>query len=116
MPNIQSKLIYRCPIKISYQDQDKKCHLASPKCPYILSFFVAHIELTYFEFPNQSRKFFAFKKLEISGPKCTPESIEYGEMTHPIFLCYAAASSIWVFHFHSILLCLSCVNVMEVSF
>ena len=64
MPNIQSKLIYRCPVKIYYQDQDKKCLLASPKCPSISSFF-AHIKLLYI-----GRKSFAFKKLKISGPKC----------------------------------------------
>ena len=33
MPNLQSKPIYRCPIQICYQDQDKKCHLVSPNCP-----------------------------------------------------------------------------------
>ena len=62
--------VYRCPIKICYQDQDKKCHLVFPKCPYI-SLFFAYIELPYFEFPHISSKFFAFKKVEISGPKCT---------------------------------------------
>ena len=40
MPNIQSKLSCRCPIKTCYQDQDRNCHLASPKCPSISIFFI----------------------------------------------------------------------------
>ena len=39
------------------------------KCPSILSFFCLY-QPHLFECPHILRKFFAFKKLEICGPKC----------------------------------------------
>ena len=37
--------------------------------PIYIKLFFAYIKLTYFKFPHISRKFFAFKKLKMSGPK-----------------------------------------------
>ena len=71
MQNIQSKFIYRCPFKICYQDQDKKCHLVSPKCPSISSCFSlilsSHIMIFHLYWENSLN----LKKIKISGPECT---------------------------------------------
>ena len=75
MPNIQSKLIYRCPIKICYQDQDKKCHLASPKCPFILSFFLL-ISSSLISSSHIYQRNSLCLKIETSRPVCIWKKLE----------------------------------------